>query len=497
MISQLVIFGATGDLTSRLLLPALAELAAKGLLPADFVLTGSAAVTMDTAGFRDHGARALAEHGGDQPSSARDWIVDRMHFVPADATDPEALAAVIGTGQTPIACHLALPTGVIPGVLEGLAMIGLPAGSRIAVEKPFGDDLDGAKSLADLIGRLFGDDADETIFTVDHALGMGPVQALLPLRFANRFPGALWSGEHIAEVRVLWEESMALEGRAAYYDRSGALKDVMQNHMMQVLAMATIEQPDPPGAESPGTDSSGTEASGPSKVDAAALRKRKTELLGAVVRPSIEEAARRSRRGRYTAGTLADDPDGGGRRVPSYVDEDGVDPSRATETFAEVSFEIDSPRWQGTRFRLRAGKALSARRKGIEVIFRPVVGNAMGQRLWFGVDGPNDMECDLVAASTPGQQADTSVMGVRGPQPEADLNPYAHVLKNILDGGSQIAAGIEESELAWKILTPFLEAWDRGLVEMEDYPAGGTGPGGTVGRSASARTHEDEKEQRV
>lgn len=462
MNANLIIFGATGDLAGRFLLPALAELAAVDALPQDFTLMASATRDMSDEDYRDHAEAKLNEHGADSPETARRWILERIMYRVADVTDPADMAellAATGNGQdSPVTVYLALPTGLMPDALRALAAADLPAGSRIAMEKPFGDDLSGARELDDLLGELFGDDAATIVFNVDHALGMAPLQAMLALRFANPLPEAVWNSEHIEEFRLLWDEAIALEGRARFYDSTGALKDVLQNHLMQVLTMSAIDRP------------AGIESGWPSATDLCA---RKIELLSAVRPLSPADVVTSTRRARYTAGTLADEPEAAGKTVPDYIDEDGVDGSRDTETFAEVVLHIDSTRWAGTRFRLRTAKALARTRKGIEILFRPVGAAKEGARLWIGLDGPFDVELDLNTSSS---RDSLTPMSLIGEQPTPDFSPYAHVLKNVLEGESDLAAGPEESKLAWQILTPVIEAWEAGIVPMEDYPAGGPGP---------------------
>jgi glucose-6-phosphate 1-dehydrogenase len=295
-------------------------------------------------------------------------------------------------------------------------------------------------------------------FRVEHALGMTTVQNLMPLRFANRMLQAVWNSQHIAEIEVLWEETLALEGRAAFYDGAGALTDVMQNHMMQVFSMVAMEPPDC------ATDDSWA------SVTATELRRRKVELLRAVREPSVDDIIATSRRGRYTAGRLAD-----GQQVPDYAAEDGVDPDRNTETFAEVVLAVDNQRWSGTKFRFRAGKALAETRKGILVRFRPgrATGAAEGERLWIGIDGPNGVSLRLNAIPDD-DRSGPAVVALTGRQPESRLSPYAHVLLNVMKGGSDLSVGSEEAEQAWRILTPVRDVWDRGLVPMSGYSAGST-----------------------
>jgi glucose-6-phosphate 1-dehydrogenase len=246
----------------------------------------------------------------------------------------------------------------------------------------------------------------------------------------------------------------------------------MQNHMMQVLCMAAMDRPDATSGE---------------LVSAQELRRRKIGFLRSVREVSAEKAINTTRRARYTAGQLANRGGADGSAVPDYVDEDGVDPDRATETFAEVVLEVADQRWAGTLFRLRAGKALSERRKGIVVRFRPLphqpAGSGAAARseelfrdtLWIGVDGPNDISLRL-AGLAPDRSRAVAPVTLDGPQPESKLSPYAHVLLNLLHGRSDLSVSGEEAEHTWRILTPVREAWDQGLVPMEEYPAGSAGP---------------------
>jgi glucose-6-phosphate 1-dehydrogenase len=217
--------------------------------------------------------------------------------------------------NVPVIAYLALPTALLPAALNGLRERGLPAGSRTAVEKPFGDNLRGARELNALLADALRADVEPAVFRVDHALGMTTVQNLAALRFGNRVLEPPWSAQHIEEPQVLWEETLALEGRAAFYDGAGALKDVMQNHMMQVLCIAAMERPAPAADRSE------------SLFSAQEFRCRKIEFLRFLHEPSAGHVIRSSRWARYTSGRLANRGDPGATAVPDYVDEDGVDPA--------------------------------------------------------------------------------------------------------------------------------------------------------------------------
>jgi glucose-6-phosphate 1-dehydrogenase len=270
---------------------------------------------------------------------------------------------------------------------------------------------------------------------------MTTMQNLLALRRHDPVLAAVWDAGHIEQVEVHWEEDLAPEGRAAYYDRTGALKDVMQDHLMQVLCTLAMEPPTGPGERE--------------------LRDAKAAVLRAARPPAIDDAARCTRRARYGAGHIGDRP------LRAYVDEEGVDPARGTETFAEIVLHIDTPRWRGTRFVLRAGKALRERRKEAIVRFRGTRPGARRDYLRIGIDGPHDITLRLN-----GMQR----MTLTAPPPASDVPPYGNVLLNLLEGGSTLSVRSDEAELAWQVVEPVLAAWSEHRVPLEDYSAGSDGP---------------------
>jgi glucose-6-phosphate 1-dehydrogenase len=467
VITRLVLFGASGDLAGRFLLPALVALRGQGRLPAGLSVLGAAGQDWDDDAFRRFASERLEHHAADVPTSTREALVASLRYRQVDVADAASVASLLRTDPSaldgePLVAYLALPQGLFAPALTTLAEAGLPEGSRVAIEKPFGEDRQSAAKLNTLLAEIFGPALEQAAFRVDHVMGMGTVQNLIALRLANPVLEAVWNSEYIGEIRVLWEETLALEGRAAFYDRAGAVKDVMQNHMMQILSLVAMEPP----------ASLGQGDLGDAKLDA----------LRAVrpLRPA--DAARRTRRARYTAGRLSGTGGAEDRDVLSYVDEDGVDPNRYTETFAELLLELDNQRWTGTRFRLRAGKALARRRKGVVVSFRPVeqplLGNEarrVSDELRIGLDGPHHLALRL-AGSAPGPQWDLAPLELVSPPYEADLPAYARVLLDLLSGGSTLSVRGDEAEEAWRIVTPTLQAWADGTVPMDEYPAGSDGP---------------------
>jgi glucose-6-phosphate 1-dehydrogenase len=444
MVERLVLFGATGDLASRYLLPALTALQAAGRLPGGFTMTGASRENMDDVAFQRWARERLEQHAAGVPATARVAVVRSLRYRPVDAGDAESVASVIEPGA-PVAAYLALPPRLFPAAVTALGRVGLPAGSRIVLEKPFGEDLQSAIALNRLLAETLGPAGGQAVFRVDHALGMSAVQNLLTLRLANRFLDVVWNSDHVEQVEILWEETLALEGRAGYYDRAGALKDVLQNHMLQLLALIAMEPP--------------------AGLEAQDLHDRKLEALRSVRPLTRLDVARTTRRARYTAGRLAT-----GEDVPSYAEEDGVEPERKTETFAEVAVELESARWAGTRFLLRAGKALSRRRKMAIVRFRPAGDEASELRI--GVDGPEDLSLHL----TGGAPESPARLRLSGTPPGSDLPAYGRVILDVLSGRSTLSIRGDEAEEAWRIVTPVLDGWAEGVVPLEEYPAGSAGP---------------------
>lgn len=445
---RLVVVGATGDLTGRYLLRALAELSAAGQLADDVELVGVGREPWDDERFRAHAAVRLDRHAGSVPASARAAVAGRFRYVGGDVTAPTTAAAAIAGARGPVVAYLALPPAVFPGAIAALQGAGLPDGSRIVVEKPFGTDLRSARALNDLLGRTF---PEGSVFRMDHFLGKQTVQNLLGLRFANRLFEPLWCAEHIERVDIVWDETVALEGRAGYYDRAGALLDMIQNHLLQVLALVAMEQPAGLG-EQP-------------------LRDAKVDVLRAVRRLDDAEVAARTVRARYTAG--------GG--IPDYAAEDGVDPSLGTETFADVTLSVDVPRWTGVPFRLRTGKALGADRREVRVRLRPTGRLPFGQRhepgpnvLTFAMD-PDRLIADI-ALNGAGDPFDLEPVRWElelAPQP---LSAYARLLLDVLDGDPALSIRGDEAEASWEIVEPILAAWGRGATPLREYPARSSGP---------------------
>ncbi|WP_433412183.1 glucose-6-phosphate dehydrogenase [Microtetraspora malaysiensis] len=450
MIDRLAVFGATGDLSARYLLPGLAALRAAGQLGDGFQLTCADLASWDDERFRGWAASQLDHHGAAWPVDAREAIIGSARYRRADITDAADVASVVA-GAGPVAVYLALPPALFPVAIQALHRAGLPPGSRIVLEKPFGEDLDSAVELNRLLADLV---PERAVFRVDHFLAMSTVQNVLGSRLANRVLEPIWNSTHIAEVEIVWDETLTLEGRASYYDGVGALKDMVQNHLLQLLCLVAMEPPITIGERD--------------------LRDRKLDVLRSVRPLTGDDVLRRTRRARYLPGRI------GHRDVPAYVDEDGVDPGRRTETFAEVELVLDCWRWSGTTFRLRSGKALGTDRKEVAVRFRPVPyvpfghhGEALPNVLRFGLE-PECVTLDLTGI---GSHARTFVpLALTARMEPPDLPAYGRLLLDVLNGDPTLSIRGDEAEEAWRILAPVLSAWSRGLVPLEEYPAGSDGP---------------------
>jgi glucose-6-phosphate 1-dehydrogenase len=446
----MVILGASGDLTSRLLMPAVAQLAQADLLPPGFTIVGSANTDWSTDDFRQHVATALKTHAP-VTAATRDAVVRMLGFQPCDVTQPAELSALIGDDRPNTLVYLALPPFLFQPVLKTLAAAKLRASDAVAIEKPFGTDLASARQLNELIRvRL----PEPTIFRIDHFLSDELVRRVVTLRFLNRVFEPIWNSVHVERVDVSWLESLTLEGRAVYYDSAGALKDMVQNHLMEAMALVLMEQP--------------------ARIDAHSFRDVRVEALRAVATPLPERMRADTVRARYTAGTI------GSRQLPSYVDEPGVDPTRSTETYASLTVEVDNPRWAGVPFTLRSGKALAADSAEVAIHFRPLPRYLLDK--WPGVE-PNVLRLGLTEpyvrlATTlngPERTAESRELEARSTEPT--FTAYANLILATLRSDPMLFIRADEAEEAWRIVDPVLKAWAAGDVPMQEYAAGGTPPG--------------------
>ncbi len=447
-IGTLVVLGATGDLTSRLLLPGLGRLLTEQP-ERRFTLVGADLPAEDGDSWTRtvRAAFDTAEAAG----PAVDHVLAHTEYRVTDATSAEDLQHVLDAAHGIPALYFALPPAVTARAVEALHRVTLPEGTVLALEKPFGGDHDSAAALNRRLTALVPEDQ---VFRVDHFLGKSTVLNVLGLRFTNHVFEPLWNRDHIESVEIVYDERLGLEGRAGYYDRAGALVDMIQSHLLQVMALITMEAP--------------------VSMDAADLRAVKAEALRAV-RPWAGDPVAAGRRARYTAGSVD------GRRLPSYTDEDGVDPDRGTETLAEVTLEARTWRWAGVPFVLRSGKALSEARREVVVTFRGVphvptgLAGTTGPTVLRLCLGPDRMVLEI-NVNGPGDPFVLDRVPLTARLAGGRLDPYGEVLHGILERDPTLSVRAEGAEHAWRVIDEIRAAWRSGRVPLEEYAAGSAGP---------------------
>lgn len=447
----LVILGASGDLTHRLLLPGLGTLL-RARPALDVTLVGAAFDDLDDATWRERVREALAEGGCRTEHAER--MASETRYEHLDVTDGAAMKAFlaeIDEAGRPIVLYFALPPAISQKACEVLSTLELPEGLRVAIEKPFGSSLESAKAFNQLLRSVV---PEERIFRVDHYLGKATVVNLLGIRFGNRIFEPVWNANNIERVEIIADEGLALEGRAGYYDKAGALKDMIQSHLLLVMAIFAMEEP--------------------ANIDAVELRDLMMHTLRAT-RLWSGEGEVPSRRARYAAGTID------GREVPDYTAEPGVDPARQTETLAQLTVEICNARWAGVPFRLRSGKALGDGFRGIVVKFKPVAHLPGG---FHNEAPPNVMVIGIspesialsVTTNAEGDRWDLEQTTLSAELSESPIRPYGEILDGILSGDPLLSVRGDVAEECWRILTPVFEAWSSGEVPLDEYTAGSYGP---------------------
>ncbi|HEV7186218.1 MAG TPA: glucose-6-phosphate dehydrogenase [Leifsonia sp.] len=447
-VTTLVILGASGDLSSRLLLPALGQLLTNHP-ERRLQLIGSGAEDWTDAHWRSVVRASFKTENCSGP--AVDALLKGTKYLQADVTKPADLTRILDACGGVPALYFALPPAIAALACTALGKIQLPEGITLALEKPFGTDRRTAIALNKQLAKLVPEDQ---VHRVDHFLGRSTVLNLLGLRFANRIFEPLWSSQHIERVDVIYDETLGLEGRARYYDNAGAMVDMIQSHLLQVLAVLAMEPP--------------------STLAAQDLRDAKGAVLRAT-RVRGDSPAESSRRARYTAGTID------GRKLPSYVKEPGVDPARNTETLAEVTFEVDTWRWSGVPFTLRSGKALGERRREIVITFKPashiptgLKGTKEPTKLRIML-APDEMSLEL-NVNGPGNPYEIGRASLSVDFGPGQLLAYGEVLEGILDGDPALSVRGDTAVECWRIVAPVVTEWRKNEVALDVYRAGSLGP---------------------
>ncbi|MGD9695841.1 MAG: glucose-6-phosphate dehydrogenase [Thermoleophilia bacterium] len=471
----IVIFGATGDLTQRKLLPGLYSLASQGLLPPETAIVGAARSPLGDDEFRER-MRAGVESHGRLPLDDAAWerFAAGLRYVSFAADDPEGygrLRELLGdldrTGGTSgnRLFYLATAPEFFPVIAENLGAAGLcdegdgDRFARLIIEKPFGSDLGSARELNDRLTAVF---RERQIYRIDHYLGKETVQNLLVLRFGNAIFEPIWNRRYVDHVQITVAEELGVGTRGGYYDRSGALRDIVQNHMLQVLSIIAMEPP--------------------ARFESREVRDEKVKVLRAIAPFDRVSAARDAARGQYGAGWIA------GERVPGYREEEGVDPESDTDTFAALRVEVDNWRWSGTPFYLRTGKRLPKRATEVAIRFKPA------PHLPFASTAVSSVQPNLLVLRIQPDEGASLQVQAKAPGPQIDLRQvsmdfaygssfaksspeaYERLLLDALLGDSTLFARWDEVERAWEILDPLISAWEAEPGPYPNYEAGSWGP---------------------
>ena len=469
----LVIFGASGDLTRRKLLPAIWHLNEQGRLPEQFALVGVARSPMDNDGFRQQMGEAVRRFVGEVDAEALEHFLGKLSYISGDPQDPETYIK-LGTHLDELdrTCstkgnrcfYCSVPPQVYLGIVEQLGIAGLheeQAGAggwvRIILEKPFGHDLNSARELNQSLHRVF---AEHQIYRIDHYLGKETVQNILVFRLANSMFEPLWNRRYVDHVQITAAETVGVEHRAQYYEVAGALRDMIQNHLLQVMCVIAMEPP--------------------SAFDAESVRIEKLKVLKSIRPFSIGEVDRYAVRAQYGVGAIE------GENANGYLEESGVDGASKTETYAAVMFTIDNWRWQGVPFAIRTGKRLAKRATAITLQFREP------PHLIFQ---HSDVRCSTLTIHIQPEEGISLSFSGKTPGPDMNLGTvkmdfdyeetfggrspeaYETLILDCLLGDATLYANSDWIEKSWELLMPIQEAWSASsAAKVPSYPAGSWGP---------------------
>ncbi len=470
--TSIVVFGGTGDLAKRKLLPAFFNLYIDGWMPDDFQILALGRKPYDQLGFRTFVRENLKKFSRNNNYTEEQWIhfSEKIHFLSFDITDTDSfqnlndkLTAFDGacSDRANRLFYLSVAPSFIAQVSTNLKQAGLAdelEKDRIIIEKPFGYDKDSAIALNRLLNENF---EEEQIFRIDHYLGKETVQNILAFRFANTVFEPLWTNRHIESIQITVAEQVGVEDRGPYYDHAGALRDMIQNHLLQILCMVAMDAP--------------------VEFESSLIRDKKAEILKAVRRIEPEDINHYTVRAQYTDGVINGEPKKG------YQKEQGVDPNSNTETFVAMKFYIDNPRWQGVPFYMRTGKSMQQKKSAVVVNFREVPNktfangkyNMYPNQLTINIQPEMDIRLSFMTKK-PGlnmalQPAEMifDYFECAPDSPEA----YETLLIDALSGDSTLFMRSDQVEEAWDIIETIQKEWENGTYSpMHTYPAGSWGP---------------------
>lgn len=464
--SNLLLFGATGDLARRMLLPSLFALHADGLIADDLRIFGTARSDLDDAGWRAMAAEALDTFLPDERKDAalQASFIERLHYQALDASTIKGfdlLAKRMGDISGGLSIFLSTAPSLFEPTIQGLKSAGLTGDNvRIGLEKPLGTDLASSAHINDAVAAAF---PENRIFRIDHYLGKESVQNLMALRFANMMFEPLWNANGIDHVQITISETVGLEGRAGFYENAGAMRDMVQNHMLQLLALTAMEPP--------------------ADFDSTSIRDEKVKVLRSLRVVSPEETVR----GQYGSGAV------GGKAVTSYAEDLGQ-PSD-TETFVAIKAHVDNWRWRGVPFYLRTGKRMAERRSEIVIQFKCVPhnifskrgGRLVANRLIIRLQ-PEEYVRLLVMAREPGLDRDGVVLR----EVPLDLSltqafassrkriAYERLLLDLVEGDQTLFVRRDEVEAQWRWVDAIRDVWKKNQIAPKAYGAGGWGPSASI-----------------
>jgi glucose-6-phosphate 1-dehydrogenase len=472
--TSLVIFGATGDLAHRKLLPALYNLAHEGALPERFELVGVSRSEMSHEEYRETARESIERFSRRRPDPAvLKGLLDDMRYLPGSFDDDQVYGELDRTladfdelagERLDRVFYLSTAPQFFPVISAKLGQAGLndtdDAETRIVIEKPFGYDLASARELNAEVLSVFD---ESQVYRIDHYLGKETVQNLMALRFANALFEPVWNRNFIDNVQITAAEDIGIEGRAGYYERAGALRDLVQNHMMQLLALLTMEPP--------------------ATFEANRLRDEKLKVLEAIVPPSPEDVPSMSVRAQYGPGDV------GGKPVLGYREEEGVAPDSRTETYAALRLHVSNWRWAGVPFYLRTGKRLARKVTEIAVALKPVPHLAFQSKGSVGVQAnqviltlqPDEGVSVSLGAKIPGAQMRIRPVNMEfrygtsfmSESPEA----YERLILDAMRGDATLFTRNDEIEALWGIIDPILKGWEEDRTSpIPQYEAGSSGP---------------------